>query len=82
MMMSYGIACTYLFVLFVLPSELFAILQCQQTLNRSDIFFLSHRTTQAIEMSKKFLDDERLFGVIKTDAKLSREGNLVCGIID
>jgi hypothetical protein len=45
------------------------------------IFFLSHRTTQAIEISKQFLDDESLLGSIKTDANLSREGNLVWGSI-
>jgi hypothetical protein len=43
------------------------------------IFFLSHRTTQAIEMSKEILDDENLFGSIKTDANLICEGNLVWG---
>jgi hypothetical protein len=43
------------------------------------IFFLSHRTTQAIEQSKEFLDDESLFGSLKIDANLSREGNMVWG---
>jgi hypothetical protein len=43
------------------------------------IFFLSHRTTQAIEMSKAFLDDESLFGSIRMDHNLSREGNMVWG---
>jgi hypothetical protein len=45
------------------------------------IFFLSHRISQAIEISKKFLDDESLSGSIKTDANLSHEGNLVWGSI-
>jgi hypothetical protein len=45
------------------------------------IFFLTHRTTQAVEMSKEFLDDESLFGSVKTDANLNREGNLVWGNI-
>jgi hypothetical protein len=43
------------------------------------IFFLSHRTTQAIEMSKAFLDDGSLFGSIRMDANLTREGNMVWG---
>ena len=43
------------------------------------IFFLSHRTTQAIEQSKEFLDDESLFGSLKIDSNLTREGNMVWG---
>ena len=43
------------------------------------IFFLSHRTTQAIKMSKAFLDDESLFGSIMMDHNLSPEGNMVWG---
>ncbi len=34
---------------------------------------------QAIEMSKEYLDDESLFGSLKMDANLNREGNMVWG---
>jgi hypothetical protein len=43
------------------------------------IFFLSQRTMQTIEMSKESLDDESLFGSLKMDPNLSREGNMVWG---
>jgi hypothetical protein len=43
------------------------------------IFFLSHRTMQTIEISKESLDDESLFGSLKMDPNLSREGNMVWG---
>ena len=43
------------------------------------LFFLSLRTTQAIEMWKAFLDDESLFGSIMMDHNLSPEGNMVWG---
>jgi hypothetical protein len=52
------------------------LLRFQQTI-MDKIFFLSHRTMQAIEMSKESLDDESLFGSLKMDPKLSREGNMV-----
>jgi hypothetical protein len=45
------------------------------------IFFLSHRTTEAIEKSNKFLDDESLFGSMKTDANSIHEGNFAWGSI-
>ena len=43
------------------------------------IFFLCHRTTKAIEQSKEFLDDDNLFGSLKIDSNLRREGNTVWG---
>jgi hypothetical protein len=35
------------------------------------IYYLSHRTTEAIKKSQEFLDDEALFGEFKMDRTLS-----------
>jgi hypothetical protein len=43
------------------------------------IYYLSHRTTVAIENSQADLNDERLFGSLKTDRNLIKEGNIVLG---
>jgi hypothetical protein len=43
------------------------------------IYFSSHRTTVAIENSQADLNDERLFGSLKTDRNLIEEGNIVLG---
>jgi hypothetical protein len=42
-------------------------------------FHLSHRTTVAIENSLDDLNDESLFGSLKTDQNLIEEGNIVLG---
>ena len=42
------------------------------------IFFLSHRTSVAIE-SEDFFKDKNLFGSLKSNSNLSKEGNLVFG---
>jgi hypothetical protein len=41
------------------------------------IFFLSHRTTQAIKRSQEFLNDSNLFGTISIDSNLLAEGNVI-----
>ena len=43
------------------------------------LFHLSHRTTVAIENSLEHLNDESLFGSLKTDQNLIEEGNIVLG---
>jgi hypothetical protein len=43
------------------------------------IYYLSHRTTVAIEISQDDLNDERLFGSLNTDRNLIEEGNVVLG---
>ncbi len=43
------------------------------------LFHLSHRTTVAIENSLDDLNDEILFGSLKTDHNLIEEGNIVLG---
>ena len=43
------------------------------------LFHLSHRTTAAIENSLDDLNDESLFGSLKTDHNLIEEGNFVLG---
>jgi hypothetical protein len=42
-------------------------------------FYLSHRTTVAIENSQDDLNDKSLFGSLKTDQNLIEEGNIVLG---
>ncbi len=71
--------CMYILLRSVYPA-LRALCYCNSRKPSMDkIFFLSHRTTQAIEMSKESLDDESLFGSLKMDANLNREGNMVWG---
>ncbi len=43
------------------------------------IFFLSHRTTVALEKSEPFLNDKSLFGSLKIDGNLTKEGNTILG---
>ena len=43
------------------------------------IYYLSHRTTEAIKKSQEFLDDEALFGEFKMDRTLSLVGVMVFG---
>ncbi len=42
------------------------------------IFFLSHRTTLALEKSEEFLNKRNLFGSLRSDSNLTQEGNIVC----
>ncbi len=41
------------------------------------IFFLSHRTTLALDMSEEFLNDRSLFGSFRSDSNLTQEVNIV-----
>jgi len=43
------------------------------------IFFLSHRTTEAIIRSQEVLNDPHLFGALKMDRNLQAEGNVILG---
>ena len=43
------------------------------------IYYLSHRTSEAIENSQDDLNDERLFGSLNTDRNLIEEGSIVLG---
>ncbi len=43
------------------------------------IFFLSHRTTLALNKSEGFLNDKSLFGSLRSDSNLTQEGNIVLG---
>jgi hypothetical protein len=43
------------------------------------IFFLSHRTTLALNKSEEFLNDRHLFGSLSSDSNLNQEGNIVLG---
>jgi hypothetical protein len=71
--------CMYILLCSVYPA-LRALCYCDSSKPSMDkTFFLSHRTMQAIEMSKESLDDWSLFGSLKTDANLNREGNMVWG---
>jgi hypothetical protein len=44
------------------------------------IFFLSHRTTQAIERSQDFLNDLKLCGDLTKNNNLLSEGNVILGL--
>jgi hypothetical protein len=43
------------------------------------LYYLSHRTTVAIEKSQDDLNDKSLFGGLKTDRNLLEEGSIVLG---
>jgi hypothetical protein len=45
-------------------------------------FFLSHRTTQAIERSQEFLNNSNIFGALTMDNNLIAEGNVILGSND
>ncbi len=71
--------CMYILLCSVYPA-LRALCYCDSSKPSMDkIFFLSHRTMQAIEMSKESLDDKSLFGSLKMDPNLRHEGNMVWG---
>jgi hypothetical protein len=46
------------------------------------IYFLSHRTTQAIERSQQCLNDSNLFGALTLDQNMLDEGNVILGSDD
>jgi hypothetical protein len=43
------------------------------------IFFLSHRTTLALEKLEEFLNNRNFFGSLRSDSNLTQEGNIVLG---
>jgi hypothetical protein len=43
------------------------------------IFFLSHRTTLALEKLEEFLNNRSLFDYLRSDSNLTKEGNIVLG---
>ena len=71
--------CIYVLLRAVFPA-LKALCYCDANKPAMDkIFYLSHRTTTAIENSIDSLNDEDLFGSIQGDLSLHREGNIVLG---
>ncbi len=71
--------CVYLLVCAVFPT-LRLLRYCDKSKSATDkMFFLSHRTTLALEKSEKFLNDRNLFGSLRSDSNLTKEGNIVLG---
>ena len=71
--------CLYILLCFVFPA-LRALRFCNASRPVMDkIFFLSHRTTQAIERSQEFLNNSNLFGALTMDSNLIAEGNIILG---
>ena len=71
--------CMYILLRAVFPA-LRALWYCDSNTPYMDkLFHLSHRTTVAIENSLYDLNDESLFGSLKTDQILIEEGNMVMG---
>ncbi len=73
--------------LYTLLCSVFSALRALHFCNASQpvmdkIFFLSHRTTQAIERSHEFLNDSNLFGTLTMDSNLIAEGNVILGSND
>ncbi len=74
--------CLYIFLHSVF-SALRALCFCNASRPVMDkIFFLFHRTTQAIERSQKFLNNSNLFGALTMDSNLIAEGNVNLVSID
>jgi hypothetical protein len=71
--------CIYLLVCAVFPA-LGLLRYCDKSKPRMDkIFFLSHRTTRALEKLEEFLNNRSLFGFLRSDSNLTKEGNIVLG---
>jgi hypothetical protein len=71
--------CLYILLRAVFPA-LKALRYCDANKPAMDkIFYLSHKTTVAIENSIDSLNDKDLFGSIQGDLSLHREGNIVLG---
>ncbi len=43
------------------------------------MFFLSHRTTLALDKTEEVLNNKSLFGSLKSDSNLTQECNIVLG---
>ena len=71
--------CIYIFLCAVFPA-LRLLCYCDKNKPTMDkIFFLSHRTTVALEKSEEFLNDKSLVGSLKIDGNLTKEGNKILG---
>jgi hypothetical protein len=71
--------CIYFLLRVVFPA-LRLLRYCDKSKSAMDkIFFLSHRTAIALYKSEEFLNDRHLFGYLRTDSNLNREGNMVLG---
>ena len=71
--------CLYIILRCVFPA-LKALCYCDANKPSMDkIFFLSHRTTVAIEQSMDALNDDELFGDLSTDRNLMEDGNNMLG---
>jgi hypothetical protein len=73
--------CLYILLLSVFPAlrDLYFCDTSRQVMDK--IFFLSHRTTQAIERSQEFFNDSNFFGAhaLTMDSNLIAEGNVILG---
>ncbi len=71
--------CIYLLLRAVFPA-LRLLHYCDKSKPAMDnIFFLSHRTTLALEKLEEFLNNRNLFGSLRSDSNLTQEGNIVLG---
>jgi hypothetical protein len=71
--------CIYVLLHAVFPT-LRLLCYCNKSKPAMDkIFFLSHRTTLALEKSEEFLNNRNLFGSLRSDSNLTQEGNIVLG---
>ena len=71
--------CIYILLRAVFPA-LRLLRYCDKNKPAMDkIFFLLHRTTVALENSEQFLNDKSLFGSLKIDGNLTKEGNTILG---
>ena len=71
--------CIYLLLRAVLPA-LRLLCYCDKSKPAMDkVFFLSHRTTLTLNKLEDFLNDRHLFGYLRSDSNLTRDGNIVLG---
>lgn len=71
--------CIYILLRAVFPA-LRLLCYCNKNKPAMDkIFFLSYRTTVALEKSEEFLNDKSRFGSLKIDGNLTKEGNTILG---
>ncbi len=71
--------CIYLLVHAVFPA-LRLLCYCNKSKPAMDkMFFLSHMTTLALEKLEEFLNNRNLFGSLRSDSNLTKEGNIVLG---
>jgi hypothetical protein len=71
--------CIYILLCAVFPA-LRLLCYCDKSQPAMDkIFFLSHRTTLALDKSEEFLNDKSLFDSLRSDSNLTQEGNIILG---